>query len=286
MSIYLAYMLLSGLAFASLDLLRKQLARRVHALVLVFFMSLGAAPMLAILLALQGGGELSSGYLVPGGGALLLNLVGSLGFIHSVKLSPLSRTIPLLSLTPAFTAVMAIPLLNEVPSAPQSAGIVLVVTGAMILNSESGQNPLKSLVEERGAILMVGVALLWSLSGPLDKLALAHSSVLVHATVMSTGVAVGALAMLGLSGQLRALSQARQEVPYLLASMVAVTLALTFQLLAIQGVFVSLVEAFKRSLGSILAVLFGRVVFGEAIRGAQLAAVVVMAAGVWLILAW
>lgn len=285
LTVHLVYMILSGLAFAGLDLIRKLLAGRVHALALVFFMSLGAAPLLAILLTTQGGGRLSAGYVVPGTGALVLNLVGSLGFIYSVKLSPLSRTIPLLSLTPAFTAVMAIPLLGEIPSVRQAVGIVLVVAGAMALNSESGRNPFMSLSKERGAVIMVGVAFLWSLSGPLDKLALSHADVLVHATIMSAGVAAGALAMLAASGQLSTLRQVKSEAPLLAASMVAITLALTFQLLAIKGVFVSLVEAFKRSLGSVMAVVLGRVVFGEGIRAMQVAAVAVMGAGVVLILA-
>jgi len=284
LSIHLAYMALAGLSFASLDLIRKLLAGRVPALVLVFFMSLGAAPMLGVLLLVQGEARISAGYIVPGFGALVLNLLGNLGFIQSVKLSPLSRTIPLLSLTPVFTAVMAIPLLGEVPSRMQTVGILMVVAGAMALNTEPGTHPLAGLRKEKGALIMVGVALLWSLSGPLDKMALAHASVLVHATIMAVGVALGALAILAATGQVATLRLARSEARLLFASMIAVTLALTFQLLAIKGVFVSLVEAFKRSVGSMMAVLLGRTVFGESIRIAQIAAVVVMAAGVVLIL--
>ncbi len=104
LSIHIIYMVLSGLAFAGLDLIRKLLAGRVDALALVFFMSLGAVPFVAILIAFHGIGSVSMGYLLPGFGALALNLLGNFAFIHSVRLSPLSRTVPLLSLTPAFTA--------------------------------------------------------------------------------------------------------------------------------------------------------------------------------------
>lgn len=285
LSIHILYMVLSGLAFASLDFVRKLLAGRVDALTLVFFMSGGAVPFIAILIAFHGIGSVSIGYLLPGLGALALNLAGNFAFIHSVRLSPLSRTIPLLSLTPAFTALIAIPLLGEVPSRAQTAGILLVVAGATALNSNANvRRPFAGLLQEKGALVMVGVALMWSLSGPLDKLALTHASVLFHANVMTLGVAVSALVILWLQGRLDALRGARSHRWLLLGSMVAVTLALLFQLLAIQVVFVSLVEAFKRSLGSLMAIVLGRIVFQERVRPSQVVAVVVMVAGVGLIL--
>ena len=225
LSIHIIYMVLSGLAFASLDLIRKLLAGRVDALALalVFFISLGAVPFIAILIAFQGIGNVSIGYLLPGLGALALNLAGNFAFIHAVRLSPLSRTIPLLSLTPAFTALMAIPLLGEVPSRAQTAGILLIVAGATALGSNANvRRPLAGLFQEKGALVMVGVALMWSLSGPLDKLALTHASVLFHANVMTLG-------------------------------------------------------------GAIMAVMLGRVVFGERVRPVQVVAVLVMMAGVGLI---
>jgi hypothetical protein len=72
-------MILSALAFAGLDLIRKLLAGRIDALALVLFMSLGAVPFLAALLALHGLEAPSAGYVLPGLGALTLNFLGSLG---------------------------------------------------------------------------------------------------------------------------------------------------------------------------------------------------------------
>ncbi len=286
LSIHLLYMVVSSLAFASLDLIRKLLAGRVDALALVFFMSFGAVPFMATLIAFQGIGSVSVGYWLPGLGALALNLMGNFAFIHSVRLSPLSRTIPLLSLTPAFTALIAIPLLGEVPSRAQTAGILLVVAGATALNSNADiRRPFAGLLQEKGALVMIGVALMWSLSGPLDKLALTHASVLFHANVMTLGVAVGALLILWLQGRLDALRSARSYTWLLGGAMIAVTLALLFQLLAIKSVFVSLVEAFKRSLGSLMAVVLGRVIFRERVHPVQVVAVLVMMVGVGLILA-
>lgn len=285
-ALYLTYMVLSGLAFAGLDLTRKLLAGHLDPLVLVFFMSLGAAPVLLVLLVLHGAPVPSTGYLPPGLGALVLNFLGSLGFIYAVKLSPLSRTIPLLSLTPAFTALTAIPLLREYPGPSQALGIVLVVVGAMTLTDETDVlSPLRGLAKEKGALLMAGVAFVWSLSGPLDKRAIEQAGVYFHATVMTTGVAIGALVVLFLQGRAGLLREGRRHILLLLAATVAVTLALTFQLLAIQHVLVSLVEAMKRALGSLAALVLGRIVFFERVLPRQILAVVVMVSGVFFLLA-
>lgn len=283
--VYLVYMVVSGLAFASLDLVRKLLAGRIDALAVVFFMSIGAAPFLGIYLACEGFGDISASYLLPGSGALILNFAGSLGFIYSVKISPLNRTVPLLSLTPVFTALWAVPVLGQYPTGTELVGILLVVTGALALNSEGRVfRPFEGLVKEKGALLMMGVALAWSLSGPLDRRALEHASVPFHATVMTVGVAIGALIVLWGAGRMDTLRKARSEIWLLLAAMLSVSAALAFQLLAIQSVLVSLVEAFKRSIGSVMAVVLGRLIFDETIRRPQWVAVLVICAGVFLIL--
>jgi drug/metabolite transporter (DMT)-like permease len=282
---YALYMVLAALAFAGLDLVRKLLAGRVHSLALVFLMSLGAVPLLGVLLFLNGLGPLSKAYLPPALGALALNFVGNLAFIHSVKLSPLSRTIPLLSLTPAFTVLSATVLLGELPDGRQAVGIVLVVVGAMALNARGSiRRVLRGLLEEKGALLMVSVALMWSVSGPLDKQAIEHASVYFHATAMAFGVSLGALLALLWQRRLSELRGAGRQAPLLIASMLFVTLALTFQLLAIRGILVSLVEAFKRAAGSLLAVAFGRIVFREAVSSREWTAVSIMVVGVFLIL--
>lgn len=278
-------MILSALAFAGLDFIRKLLAGRIDALALVFFMSLGAVPFLAALLALHGLAGPSAGYVLPALGALSLNFLGSLGFVQSVKLSPLSRTIPLLSLTPVFTALTAVPLLGELPEPTQAFGILLVVAGAMALNSGGSLGgAVRGLLREKGALIMAAVALMWAVSGPLDKLALEHASVYFHATAMAFGVGIGALAALAWQGRLSALRSARGEAKPLLMAMICITAALTFQLLAIRVVLVSVVEAFKRAVGSFIAVVLGRAVFREKVGLREWISVAAMVAGVFLIL--
>jgi drug/metabolite transporter (DMT)-like permease len=275
-------MVASAVAFAGLDLIRKLLANRIDVLALVFFMSIGAVPLLGALLAFHGLDRPDPQYVLPALGTLTLNFLGSLGFVYSVKLSPLSRTVPLLSLTPVFSALTAILVLGELPDVRQAAGILLVVAGAMALNSRSALP--EGLFREKGALLMAAVALLWAIAGALDKLAIRHASVYFHATTMSFGVGLGAFGTLAFQRRLSALRSAGGEAKLLLLSMVCITAALTFQLLAIQQILVSLVEAFKRAVGSFAAVLLGGLLFQERVGLREWMSIAVMVVGVFLIL--
>jgi drug/metabolite transporter (DMT)-like permease len=278
-------MIVSALAFSGLDFIRKLLAGRIDALALVLFMSLGAVPFLCGILAFHGLQAPKAGYFLPALSALTLNFLASLAFVHSVKLSPLSRTIPLLSLTPVFTVLAAVPLLDELPSPGELAGIALVVAGAMALSSGGSlRGVTRGLLREKGVVLMALVALMWAVTGPLDKLAIEHASVYFHATAMTLGVGLGALGTLAWQGRLSHLRSFRGEAKYLVATMVCITVALTFQLLAIRVVLVSLVEAFKRATGSIMAVVVGRTVFREKVGWREWLSVAVMVLGVFLIL--
>jgi drug/metabolite transporter (DMT)-like permease len=131
---------------------------------------------------------------------------------------------------------------------------------------------------------MASVAFLWAIAAPLDKLAIGHASVYFHATAMSLGVGIGALATLAWQGRLEALRSARGEAKLLFLTMICITLALTFQLLAMRTVLVALVEAFKRAVGSLVAVVLGRAVFRERVGPREWIAVTVMVGGVFLIL--
>jgi drug/metabolite transporter (DMT)-like permease len=287
--LYFLYILICSLAFAAMDLLRKLLAGSIAPVALVFFVALGSVPAMAGWMVIESTPEVAVGYLLPGLASVLLNLMANLGFVYSVKLSPLSRTIPLLSLTPVFTSLMAIPLLREYPSLAQTMGITAVVVGALVLNLDQAEEAsvtdiVKALVKEKGSILMAVVAFLWSLAVPLDKMAIAHSSSPFHGMVLSVGVTLGALAALLVQGRVKDVADFRLRPTLVTAMMICASVALMFQLLSIQVVLVSLVETIKRAIGCFMAIALGRLVFSESITVHKTFAVTAMALGVALIL--
>jgi len=212
----------------------------------------------------------------------VIHLIANLFFFLSLRYSPMSRTVPYLSLTPVFTALAAIPILGEFPNRFEGGGILLVVLGAVMLNKGEG-HLLKNLVQERGSVLMIGVASLWSIAGPFEKYALEFATLPFHALTVTSGITLGVLIWLALASRLNELKSFRVHYVLILAAMIAVTIGYVFQLMAISELMVSFVETFKRSVGCLMALVLGRSVFHEAVNRNQLLAVALMVAGVVLL---
>lgn len=271
----------SSLAWSAHDVTRKFLVGRIRPVPLAFLLTAAAAPLFAVWTAVDGMPAVQPRYALPAVSSVLLNIAANLMFFVALRTSALSVTIPLLSLTPVFTALLGIPMLGEVPTPLQGLGIFLVVAGAFALNLPE-ERPYWRW--ERGAALMTAVAFLWSLTVPLDKLSMARASAPFHATVLCGGVAAGVLAMLVWQRRLGELANLRHVRGVFALALVTSILALGLQLLAIQQVWVGLMETLKRGIGNVSAVALGRAIFDETVSLRKLLAVGLMAVGVGLIL--
>ncbi len=296
----LALLLILGAAvgYSVLDMLRKLLTRGLSSLAVLLWMTLGAAPFFAAWVAIQSDWQLRSGYWFPVVVAISLQLVANLAFIEAVRRSPLSVTIPLLSLTPVFTAIAAIPALREWPSLWEGVGIMIVVAGAWWLaRSSTGEDQENrgfwaTLKSEPGVPLMTLTAITWAVAGTLDKVAMQQLSssggelgkVAMHGLVMNLGVAIGTLVILLSRGETRQAFRIRGSVGLVIASAIAGSAALAFQLSAMQITLVALVETVKRGINTILALGLGALVFRERLTLPKLLACGLMVAGVALIL--
>jgi len=270
----------SALCWAGLDVVRKALAGKASPTALAMFLLLGQVPFLGTWAALDGTWVGDTQYWTPAVASMTMNALANVLFMRSVQLSPLSRTVPFLSLTPVFSALAAIPLLGEVPGLMHWAGILLVVLGALVLNSDLGDSWWKSVTHEKGAPYMIAVAVLWALSTALDKRALPHASPASHAFLLSAGSAtiLGAWMLVRRKpGELRQVFEAPKG---LLVGLVAFAVAaLALQMVALQWLWVAVIETLKRAFGVFGSVVFGRLFFEEPITSRKLAAVVLMVAG-------
>lgn len=276
-----------ALAFSGLDVLRKLLGEHVRPLPLLVLLTAGSLPLWLVLAGWEGRWDFAAGYPAPATASILLNVVANLAFLQAVRVSPLSLTIPYLSLTPVFTTLLAVPILGERPAWLQVVGILLVVAGAFWLNvPATGEASLvrigRAVVDEPGSLLMILTAFCWSLAGPMDKLAVEASSWPLHALVLSAGITVACLAILGGRGELRELRTRRWGLVGFAVVLTAIGLGLN--LIALTLVWVGFIETFKRAVGSVLALFWGRVIFSEAILASQILAVLLMGLGVGLIL--
>ena len=132
---------------------------------------------------------------------------------------------------------------------------------------------------------MALVALCWSATLLLDKLAVTRASPPLHALVLNAGVAVGGLLALSVTGRLRELGSIRGSWGMLGLTVLCGAAALTTQLYAIQRLPIGLVETLKRGVGGALAVVWGRAFFGEDVTVRKLGSFGLLVAGVALLLA-
>lgn len=284
----LALVVAAGVLWSCLDAARKRLVRDVPPLPVLFGLSAGVLPLYAAWWWATGwgGGEglATWEYWLPALGSIAGNVAANLAFLAAFRLAPLSSTVPLLSLTPVFATFFAIPLLGEVPERLQWVGIGLVVAGALWLHPLSRGRLHRGSVGQ-GVALAALTALLWSVTPSLDKLALAHIGVPLHAIVLNLGIAVAVAAILAARGAAGSLLAAGRVPGPLLLAVALGSSALALQFLAMEVVPIGLLETVKRGLGNFLAVaVWGRFLFAEPVSARAVLASLVMAAGVGLLL--
>jgi len=108
-------------------------------------------------------------------------------YLRAIRLSPLSLTIPFLGLTPVFLLVVPWILIGEQVSLIGGLGVVVIALGIYLLNVTKTEKgllaPFKAIGSEKGSILMIIVAALFSLSSTFGKIAITHSSPLFFAGI-------------------------------------------------------------------------------------------------------
>ncbi|HYO12509.1 MAG TPA: DMT family transporter [Thermoanaerobaculia bacterium] len=284
----LLLVLACSLGWAGFDLLRKLLVTEIPPVALVFLLTAGSVPLFGLWAIVEGVGPPAPGYLAPALGSVLLNLVANLLFLTGMRIAPLSVTVPLLSLTPAFTTLLAVPLLGERPGVADAAGILMVIAGAIWLNW-----PRKTVLPEhgpgkremlRGGLMVASTAFFWALTVPLDKMAVERAAPPLHGVVLTAGVAAGVLAVLLVQRRLADVARVRKVPGVLALALVVSCTALGLQFLALPLMYVGTIETLKRGIGNFMALVSGWIFFGEAVTVPKVLAVGLMAAGVGVIL--
>jgi drug/metabolite transporter (DMT)-like permease len=289
MSLALLAAFVSALAWSGLDIVRKALTRDFHPAVIATGLSVGLAVLFGGWAAVTWPTLDVAAYVVPALVSTVLSLAIQVSILESVRRAALSRTIPLLSMTPVATALFGLAVLGERPSDRQWVGIALVFVGAVWLGLSRHETPeptepRRGFRFDSGAALMLVAAVCISAAAPFDKLAIRASSPALHGFIQSLVSAALLLSYLVWRGQASALAVAfRKRASMTVAALLAFA-ALGLQLLAYLGVMVGVVETVKRGVGLAASLVAGRLVFGESIAPRTLGSVVLMGIGVTLLL--
>jgi drug/metabolite transporter (DMT)-like permease len=273
--------IVTAVGFAASGSYAKALSRNAHTYVVTWGLITLVLPWSALLLLKQGMPAVGPEFLRAAMISVIVNMIAVTLQVKALSISPLSLTVPFLAFTPLFMLVPSWIVLKEAPDALGLTGILLIVAGGYAIHIDKIRggflSPLKAIASERGSLLMLLVAALWSISAVHDKVATVASSPAYFTTFFSLvfGVLYAPLLFVGL--RKRPLDRATWPRLLLLGLFAAVMILSQFT--AIELTLASYVIAIKRA-GMVLSVVFGYLFFKERHLRARLTGAALMTVGV------
>ncbi|MFA5353114.1 MAG: DMT family transporter [Thermodesulfovibrionales bacterium] len=126
--------------------------------------------------------------------SLPLEVAATILYVKALKSSPLSLTLPFLSLTPVFLILISYLLLGEEVSLSGAVGVAGIACGGYILNISDIRKgvwaPFAAIRRERGAVYMIIVSFIYAFTSSLGKMAIEHSSPLFFGAAYITALVI------------------------------------------------------------------------------------------------
>ena len=217
--------------------------------------------------------------------AIPLDIIALLLYMKAIKVSPLSLTLPFLSLTPVFLIGTSYIILGERPDKSGFVGIVLVVIGAYLLNvhtiSRGVLEPFKAIAEEQGSVLMIIVAFTFSIAACIGKIAVQHSDPIFFSVIYSFLLSLFLFLVISFRTRQFFSKVISRPVPFLLIG-VLITIMMITHVKAINLVEVAYMISVKR-LSILFGVIYGVTFFKETNIKERLLGATVMVSGIIMI---
>lgn len=216
-------------------------------------------------------------------------------YMRAIKISPLSLTLPFLALTPAFLLLINPLILGEKTSGFGVMGVMFIVAGSYVLNLKHESTriktriytnflaPFKAIVREKGSILMIIVAFIYSFTSICGKVLVNSSEPLFFSLYFAVVITV-LLTPFGLHRltQVRRHRLTQKEWKWLLWSGMFYGLMIVSHMLAIQSANVTYMIALKR-LSGVFGCVYGLVLFKEKEFAKRIAGSIFMILGAFII---
>jgi drug/metabolite transporter (DMT)-like permease len=282
---WLPLALVTAVAFAASGSYSKALTRNTHVFVVTWAFIALSAPWSAIVLFREGMPPVADPFLKAALISVAVNMIGSTLNIRALSISPLSLTVPFLAFTPLFMLIPSWFVLGEAPSPAGLAGIILIVSGSYSMHLDKVRGggllaPFRAIASEKGSLLMILVAAIWSISAVYDKVAAVASSSAYYSTFFSVTFAFAYAPFLVVGLRRHPPKLATTARLFLLGAFTAAMILSQFA--AIRLTVASYVIATKRA-GMVLSVILGYFFFKERHLRARIAGAVLMALGVILL---
>jgi uncharacterized membrane protein len=265
---WIFWALISAILVASRRPFEKKIINELHHFTYGFLMQCVSLPILAAIVILNGKllnpFNLSARFWLP-------VIIVSVGFYplnmylykHAIKEGELSKVLPLQSLWPVFTLLLAWLTIGEVPSVIAAVGVILTVLGiyALGLKTRRLHHPLQPFREDKSSRAMLAGVLVVTLVSILDKTAIQASNPLFYSLVSTLGAMLTLFVAMTISRQkitasLRPLAKQMSIIGTLQGS------TYTTYLLAVATGPVAYVSAI-RSTNILMGSVLGIVIFNE-----------------------
>lgn len=280
--------ILSGFFWSLFDLTRKKTLKKIEPITILIIFSISQIIFFFIWTLNSSIFFHFQEYLIPGLFLIIISILSAILFLKSLEISQLSLTIPLLSFTPFFSAIISSILLDEDLLKFQYFGIFIIIIGTMILYSKSLNffdilYSFRIIIKNTGAKYMILVSFFWSLAPIIDKICFKYSSIEFHGLIQSLGVFL-ILIFLSKKEFKQELSMILKNYKLISVTMIIGVTATVLQFYAISLTFVSIMESIKRSIGQIFSIIFGKFFFNESITLNKILGVLILSLGIFCIL--
>jgi uncharacterized membrane protein len=191
----------------------------------------------------------------------------------------------MVAFTPVFLLVVGPLITGDIPSAYGIIGAFLVAGGSYVLNlGKAGRSafaPIRALFEEPGSRIMLALALLWSVTGSVDRFVVQQLNSTFWGGAQLCAISILLIPIVLQQGALRG-SLSKRSAVLLLALGGWNVLSILGYLAALKAAPVHYVICLKRS-SILFSVLLGRTFFGESLVADRLSGALLMLLGVVVI---
>lgn len=282
---WIIYALLTAFFLATSDALTKRALALRDEYFVAWARLLFALPLLLISLMFIEMPHLNRTFWLATLSALPLEISAIILYTKALKVSPISLTIPFLALTPLFLIFVSYLLLGEKVSISGGIGIFLMAIGSYTLNIHKVRQaiiePIKAIFKEKGSVMMIIVAFIFSITSSLGKMAIEHSSPIffgsfyfILVTLLFTPIAVGKT-----KGKI---TITKKDIIPLTSIGITYSLMIIFHMLAMSLTQVAYMISIKR-MSLLVSILYGHLLFNEEKIAARAAGGIIMFIGFVLI---
>jgi drug/metabolite transporter (DMT)-like permease len=263
---WVLYSLASALMLATSDALTKKALTEENEYSVAWLRIVFSLPVLIAALFIAGKPEPGPDFYRAFFIAMPLEVLAMILYVKALRLSPLSLTLPFLSLTPIFIILFSYIILGEKASLRGGAGILLMAAGGYTLNFHSiGKGlfePFRAIGKEKGSLLMIVVAVIYSITASFGKMAIMNSSPIFFGSTYWI-VITFAVSPFFISGRRkRSLRLKKTELRYTLLAGVCFSIMVVFHMMAMSMSKVAYMIAVKRT-SLLIGVLYGYLFFRE-----------------------